>query len=87
MKTRKPQKTVSFRIDADKVEALDKIAVNMQRDRTFLLNEAVDDYLDFVADFEQSVLRGIKHARAGRVVDHEVVRRRLNSIGKKRKTE
>lgn len=79
-------KTVSFRIDSEKVEALDKIAANMQRDRTFLLNEAVDAYLEWNADLERSILRGMKDVREGRVVDHEIVRRRLNSIGKKRKT-
>ncbi|HUY81657.1 MAG TPA: hypothetical protein VMU92_08030 [Acidobacteriaceae bacterium] len=82
----KTQKTVSFRINAVKVEALDKIAANARRDRSFLLNEAVDAYLEWNADFEQSILRGIQDAREGRVVDHEVVRRRLNSVGKKRKT-
>lgn len=79
-------KTVSFRIDSDKVEALDKIAATMQRDRSFLLNEAVDAYLEWSAAFEYSIRRGLEDARAGRLVDHEVVRRRLNSIGKKRKT-
>jgi predicted transcriptional regulator len=79
-------KTISFRIDSDKVDALDAIAANMQRDRSFLLNEAVNAYLEWNADFEQSILAGIKDAREGRVVDHEVVRRRLASIGKKRKT-
>lgn len=79
-------RTISFRIDSSKVEALDKIAANMQRDRSFLLNEAVDAYLDWEAEFEQSILRGLKDVREGRVVDHEVVRQRLNSIGKKRKT-
>lgn len=82
----KSPKTISFRIDSDKVATLDKIAANMRRDRSFLLNEAVDSYLEWEAEFERSVLRGIKDAREGRVVSHEVVRRRLASIGKKRKT-
>ena len=51
-------KTISFRIDSDKVAALDKIAANMQRDRSFLLNEAVDAYLEWNAAFEYSVLQG-----------------------------
>lgn len=84
--TMKPQKTISFRMDTDKVDAFDKLAANMRRDRTFLLNEAVDAYLHSSAEFEQSVVRGIKDAREGRVVDHKVVRRRLNSVGKKRKS-
>lgn len=82
----KNPKTVSFRTDSDKVAALDKIAANMQRDRSFLLNEAVDAYLEWNAAFEQSILRGRLDVQEGRVVDHEVVRQRLNNIGKKRKS-
>jgi len=78
-------KTVSFRIDSDKVATLDKIAANMQRDRTFLLNEAVDAYLEWNAEFEQSVLEGLKAAREGRVIAHEEVLRRMANRKKKRK--
>lgn len=79
-------KTVSFRIDSDKVEALDKIAATMQRDRTFLLNEAVDAYLEWSAAFEYSMLQGLKDARAGRVLEHEEVLRMMANRGKKRKS-
>ncbi|MGB7188946.1 MAG: ribbon-helix-helix protein, CopG family [Acidobacteriaceae bacterium] len=79
-------KTISFRIDSDKVEALDKIAANMRRDRSFLLNEAVDSYLEWSAEFEHSVLEGLKAAREGRVIAHEEVLRRMANRGKKRKT-
>jgi predicted transcriptional regulator len=79
-------KTISFRIDSDKVAALDKIAANMQRDRSFLLNEAVDAYLEWNAAFEYSVLQGLKDARAGRVVAHEEVLRMMADRRKKRKT-
>ena len=40
------KKIVSFRLDPGKVAALDKLAKAQTRDRTFLLNEAVDAYLD-----------------------------------------
>lgn len=79
-------RTVSFRIDSDKVEILDRIAANMQRDRSFLLNEAVDAYLEWNAAFEYSILQGLKDARAGRFVEHEEVLRRMAAIGKKRKS-
>lgn len=79
-------RTISFRIDSDKVATLDKIAANMQRDRSFLLNEAVDSYLAWEADFERSVLEGLKAAREGRVIAHEEVLRRMANRGKKRKT-
>lgn len=79
-------KTVSFRIDSDKVEALDKIAAHMRRDRSFLLNEAVDAYLDWSAEFERMVREGQRAAREGRFIEHEEVLRRMAAIGKKRKT-
>jgi predicted transcriptional regulator len=79
-------KTISFRIDAAKVKALDAIAARMQRDRSFLLNEAVDAYLEWNAGFEHSILEGLKDARAGRFVEHEEVLRRMANTGKKRKT-
>lgn len=82
----KPQKTVSFRMDADKVETLDKIAANMRRDRTFLLNEAVDAYLDWFADFERVVREGMEAARKGQWVEHDEVRRIFANHMKKRKT-
>lgn len=80
------QKTISFRMDSEKVESLDAIAANMKRDRTFLLNEAVDAYLEWNAGFEHSVLEGLKDARNGHWVEHEEVLRRMARIGKKRKT-
>lgn len=79
-------KTISFRMDSAKVEALDRIAAKMQRDRSFLLNEAVDAYLEWSAGLEHSILEGLKDARAGRFVEHEEVLRRMANIRKKRKT-
>lgn len=79
-------KTISFRIDSDKVEALDKIAASMQRDRSFLLNEAVNSYLEWNAGLEAAIREGLKAAKEGRWVEHEVVLQRMTNIGKKRKT-
>ena len=85
MSNTKTPKTISFRIDSDKVAALDKIAANMQRDRSFLLNEAVDSYLEWSAEFERQVREGMKAAREGRVIAHEEVLRRMANRKKKRK--
>jgi predicted transcriptional regulator len=40
------KQTISFRLDSDKVDALDVLAKALDRDRTYLLNEAVSAYLD-----------------------------------------
>lgn len=37
---------VSLRIDDDKIEELDQIAKAAKRDRTFVINEAIESYLE-----------------------------------------
>lgn len=54
------QKSISFRIDDDKLHLLDQLAVSQDCDRSFLLNEAVDDYLEV----QQWQLAGIDQAIA-----------------------
>jgi predicted transcriptional regulator len=73
--------TVSFRVDAEKVTELDELGKAQARDRTFLLNEAVDAYLEVqrwqLAHIEES----IRQADSGMGKPHEEVvakwRRRL----------
>lgn len=74
------QKTVSFRIDAGKVEALDEIAVSTQRDRTFLLNEAIDAWLDLNAYHRQLIEEGKQDAQEGRFVESSEMRLRLERL-------
>ncbi len=37
---------ISLRIDDDKIEALDQLAKIQKRDRTFVINEAIETYLE-----------------------------------------
>ena len=50
------------------------------------LNEAVDAYLEWSAGLEAAILEGLRAAKEGRWVEHEVVLQRMANIGKKRKT-
>lgn len=68
-------KTISFRIATERVEQLDEIARNMERDRSYVLNEAVDRYLEEYRRLAQMVENGRKDIRAGRVYSHEDVER------------
>jgi RHH-type rel operon transcriptional repressor/antitoxin RelB len=38
--------TVTFRMDSEKTKALDAIALAADRDRSYVLNEAVDHYIE-----------------------------------------
>jgi predicted transcriptional regulator len=68
------KKTVSFRLEPEKVAALDRLAKAQTRDRTFLLNEAVDAYLDAQHWQIEHIKEGVTQADAGMGRDHEEVR-------------
>jgi predicted transcriptional regulator len=66
-------KTVSFRTDAKKIEALDALAASQDRDRSYLLNQAIDSYLELQQYHIELIEKGIQQADAGDLVDHAEV--------------
>jgi predicted transcriptional regulator len=76
------QKTVTFRAPGDKIKTLDSLAALQQRDRSFVLNEAVDQYLSLNEYHIGLIKEGIRQADAGKLTPHEEVRRRLASLTK-----
>jgi predicted transcriptional regulator len=68
-------RTISFRIDSEKVAQLDQIAQAMDRDRSYLLNEAVEGYLSEQRRFAAMVEEGREDFRKGRFYTHEEVER------------
>jgi predicted transcriptional regulator len=68
------KQTISFRLESDKVSALDALADSLDRDRTYLLAEAVQAYLDTQQWQLEEIRAGIADADAGRVIDHRKVR-------------
>jgi predicted transcriptional regulator len=68
------KQTISFRLESDKVSALDELAQSLDRDRTYLLGEAVQAYLDTQKWHLQQIRAGIAEADAGRVIDHSKVK-------------
>lgn len=59
-------KTISFRLPDAKREALDLIAAALDRDRSYVLNEAVDAYLEVHQWQIGHVKAGIRQADAGK---------------------
>jgi predicted transcriptional regulator len=68
------KQTVSFRLESDKVAALDALAGSMERDRTYLLNEAVQSYLEVQQWHLEQIEAGLADADAGRIIDHRKVK-------------
>jgi len=58
-------KTISFRMPAEKVETLDALAETLDRDRTYLLNEAVERYLELNEYHIKLIEKGLRAAEAG----------------------
>jgi len=59
------QRTISFRIPAKKVESLDELANEMDRDRSYLLNEAVEHYLRLNEHHIRLIKNGLRAAERG----------------------
>ena len=71
------EKTISFRADNEKIEALDSLAAAQDRPRSYLINEAISNYIELHAYHDALVRKGLEEMRKGRVVSHEEVVRRL----------
>jgi predicted transcriptional regulator len=68
------KQTITFRVDPNKVRALDRLAESLDRDRSYLLNEAVEQYLSLNEYHLQQIEEGLKQARAGKLLDYDKVR-------------
>jgi predicted transcriptional regulator len=76
-------KTVTFRAPEEKVAALDSVAAWQQRDRSFIINEAIDQYLSLQEYHLALIDEGIRAADAGEVVPHSEVLKMMESLSKK----
>lgn len=76
------EKTISFRADASRIEALDALAAAQDRPRTYLINEAINNYIELHAYQEGLVHKGLEEMRKGCVVSHEQVLKRLKRTGR-----
>jgi RHH-type rel operon transcriptional repressor/antitoxin RelB len=69
------KQTISFRLDAEKVSTLDALARSLDRDRSYLLNEAVTAYLDVQQWHLDQIEAGIRQADARNLIEHAEIRK------------
>jgi predicted transcriptional regulator len=74
---RNSEKTISFRADAEKIDALDSLATAQDRPRSYLINEAISNYIELHAYQDALVRKGLEEMRKGQVVSHGDMIRRL----------
>ena len=79
-------KTISFRADADKIDSLDSLAAARDRSRSYLINEAITNYLELHAYQDALVRKGLDEMRKGRVTSHSEVIRRFNRAEQSRRS-
>jgi predicted transcriptional regulator len=75
-------KTISFRMRAEAVETLDALAETMDRDRTYLLNEAVERYLELNEYHIKLIEKGLRAAKAGDFVPGDEMKRLVKRMGR-----
>ena len=67
------KENITFRLDSGKRAALDEIAAGVDRDRSYLINEAITLYLEMHQWQIEEIHRGIAEADAGDFATEEEV--------------
>ncbi|MGA2727606.1 MAG: ribbon-helix-helix protein, CopG family [Terracidiphilus sp.] len=76
------EKTISFRAKSEKIEALDSLAAAQDRSRSYLINDAIAQYIELHAYQDALVHDGQKEMRRGRVTSHNEVVKRIRTTGR-----
>lgn len=69
------KETVTFRLDASKKNALDALAAALDRDRSYVLNQAVGSFLEVNEWQIEHIKEGVRQADAGEFATAAQVRR------------
>lgn len=72
--------TISFRMDEARKPALDALARSQQRDRSFLINEALDNYLEVQAWQIDHISRGLSEADRDEFVSSDDMAETLHDL-------
>ena len=78
------EKTISFRTETAKIDTLDSLAAAQNRSRSYLINEAITNYIELHAYQDALVRKGLEEMRKGRVVSHKEIVKRLKRAGRAR---
>jgi RHH-type rel operon transcriptional repressor/antitoxin RelB len=64
---------ISFKLDAITKRRLEALAAATRRTKTFVLEEAIHQYLDLNEWQIKSIEEGLADAKAGRIINHETL--------------
>lgn len=80
-------KTVTARIPEKNVKALDALAKFQQRDRSYIINQAVNQLILEDQLFREAVEEGLRQMEAGQGIPHEEVVAEFEAMWRKPKTK
>jgi len=69
--------TISFRTDDKKKDELDRVAQSLDRDRSWVINMAIDNFLELQRWQLEQVEKGLQDLEAGLFVSHEEMGKRI----------
>jgi predicted transcriptional regulator len=69
------KETITFQLDTEKLTALDALAASLNRDRAYVLKQAIDAYLDVQKWQMEHIEASIRRANAGDFVEHDAIRK------------
>ena len=81
-------RTASFRTDGNKLDRLDRLAKEMDRSRSWLINDALERYMEYEEWFRESVASGVASLQLGEAIAHKDVMddaRKLVAAAKKKR--
>ncbi len=75
-------RNIRFRLDEDKIDALDAIACSSNRDLSSLLNEAVANYVDLHAYHAGLIKKGLMAVEQQRTISAAEVRAKIVGLAR-----
>ena len=78
-------KVTSIRLDERKLKQLDRLARSIDRPRSWVLGQAIDQYIEHQDWFTREVERGIEQADGGELIPHDQVMSEVRERLRKRR--
>ena len=78
---------ISFRISAEKVDALERLAKATDRPRSWHIEQALDSYLDVQAWQTAQIEKSMAEMDAGKGIPHDEIKKELLGWGKGNKAK
>ncbi len=72
--------TITFRTDETRKAELDTLAKSLNRDRSFVINEAIDNHLSMYDWQIRHIKKGLEQAKRGDFVSHESVMAKMDKM-------